>query len=82
MSEENRKPETISVFAHENAMMHKDMDNERSHKTTLFVCIFALMFALVFVVAYTIRMNNFVSLIRDMNAAIVELARAKGIPAP
>lgn len=79
MSEETKKPEHITVFAHENAMMHKDLDNERAHRTILFVCIFALLFALTFVVAYTIRMNTFVSLIRDMNAAIVELASAKGI---
>lgn len=79
MSEETKKPESITVFAHENAMMHKDMDNERAHRTILYVCVFALMFALTFVVAYTIRMNTFVQLIRDMNAAIVELASAKGI---
>ena len=72
----------ISFFAHENAMMHKDVDNERSHRTTLFVCIFALLFALTFVIAYTIRMNTFVSLIREMNAAIVQLASAKGIISP
>ena len=77
-----KKPETITFFAHENAMMHKDMDNERSHRTTMFVCIFALLFALTFVVAYTIRMNVFAELIRDMTAALVELAHAKGIPAP
>ena len=72
----------ISFFAHENAMMHKDADNERAHRTTMFVCAFALLFALTFIVAYTIRMNTFVDLIREMNAAMVELARAKGIPAP
>ena len=72
----------ISFFAHENAMMHADADNERAHKTSWFVCVFALVFALIFVVAYTIRMNTFVALIKDMNAAIVELAGAKGIIAP
>lgn len=76
------KQACISYFAHENAMMHKDMDNERSHRTTMFVCIFALLFSLTFVIAYTIRMNTFVDLIREMYAAFVELARAKGIPAP
>lgn len=80
--QDGKKPETVSFFMHENSMMHKDMDNERAHRTTLFVCIFALLFALTFVVAYTIRMNTFVNLIKDMNAAIVELASAKGIPAP
>ena len=79
---EKKSEPCISFFAHENAMMHKDADNERAHRTTLFVCVFALLFALTFVVAYTIRMNTFVDLIREMNAAMVELARAKGIPAP
>ena len=78
----SKKKSCISYFAHENAMMHKDLDNERSHRTTLFVCVFALLFALTFIVAYTLRMNTFVSLIRDMNAAIVELACAKGLIAP
>ena len=80
MSEnENKKPETITAFAYENALMHKDMDNERAHRTILFVCIFAILFALTFVVAYTIRMNTFVNLIKEMNAAIIQLASAKGI---
>ena len=72
----------ISFLAHENAMMHKDTDNERAHRTTLFVCVFALLFAFIFVVAYTIRMNTFISLIKDMNAVIVEIASAKGLPTP
>lgn len=80
--EGNKKPESVTAFAYENALMHKDMDNERANRTTLFVCVFALLFALTFVVAYTIRMNTFVSLIREMNAAIVQLANAKGIVSP
>ena len=79
---ENKKPEMVTAFAYENALMHKDMDNERANKTTLFVCLFALLFALTFVVAYTVRMNTFVNLIKEMTAALVELAGAKGIPAP
>ena len=82
MSETTKKPEHVTIFAHENAMMHKDMDVARAHRTTLCVCVFSLLFALTFVVAYTIRMNTFVDLIRDMNAAMVQLANAKGIIAP
>lgn len=82
MENSGTTPASVSVFAYENALMHKDADNERAHRTTRFVCVFALLFALVFVVAYTIRMNTFVDLIRDMNAAIVEIAHAKGIPTP
>ena len=88
MSENNcnncSKKETacISFFAHENAMMHKEADNERAHRTIMFVCLFALLFALTFVIAYTIRMNTFVDLIKEMNAAMVQLANAKGIISP
>ena len=78
----NKKPEMITAFAYENALMHKDMDNERANRTTLFVCVFAILFALIFVIAYTVRMNTFVELIREMNAAIVDLAGVKGIIAP
>lgn len=79
---EKKETACVSYFAHENAMMHKDMDNERANRTTLFVCVFAILFALTFVVAYTIRMNTFVELIKEMNAAILQLASAKGIIAP
>ena len=72
----------VSFLSHENAMIHKDIDNERANRTTLFVCLFSLLFALTFVVAYTIRMNTFVDLIREMNAALVQIANAKGIIAP
>ena len=78
----SKKHGCISFLAHENAMMHADADNERANRTTVIVCVFALMFALTFVIAYTIRMNTFVALIKDMNAAIVELAGAKGFLTP
>lgn len=72
----------ISFFAHENAMMHKDTDNERAHRTTLFVCIAFVLIVIIFVTAYTVRTNIWLDTIKSMNAAIVELANAKGIPAP
>ena len=78
----SKKHGCISFLAHENAMMHADADNERANRTTVFVCVFAILFALTFVIAYTIRMNTFVDLIKEMNAAIVELAGAKCIIAP
>lgn len=69
----------ISFFAHENAMMHKDTDNERAHRTTMFVCITFIIITLIFVLAYTFRMNSFLDTIKEMNAAMVNLANAKGI---
>lgn len=72
----------ISFFTHENAMMHKDMDNERAHKTILFVCITFLLIVIIFVTAYTIRTAVWLDTITKLNAAIVDLANAKGIPTP
>ena len=79
---EHKKKKCISFFAHENDMMHKDIDNERAHRTTLFVCITFIIITVIFVTAYTMRMNTFVDLIREMNAALLQLASAKGIPTP
>lgn len=72
----------ISFFAHENAMMHKDVDNERAHRTTFFVCITFLLITCIFVFAYTIRMNAFLDTIKQMTAAILEISGAKGIVPP
>ena len=69
----------ISFFAHENDMMHKDMDNERAHKTTWFVCATFLLIVVIFVTAYTVRTNIWLDTITKLNAAIVELASAKGV---
>lgn len=72
----------ISFFAYENSMMHKDTDNERAHRTTLYVCVAFVLIVVIFVAAYTVRTNIWLDTIKSMNAAIVELANAKGIPAP
>lgn len=77
-----KAPESVSFFMHENAIMHKDMDNERAHRTNLFVCLTVIILTLIFVFAYTIRMNSFIDLIKEMNAAIIQLANAKGIISP
>ena len=78
----NKKQACISFLAHENAMMHKDTDNERAHRTTLFVCITFVIITVIFVFAYTVRMNSFLGTINKLTADIVELAGAKGIIAP
>ena len=72
----------IPFFVHENAMMHKDTDNERAHRTTLFVCITFVIITVIFVFAYTVRMNSFLATINKLTADIVNLAGAKGIIAP
>ena len=82
ISNESKKPEMVTAFAYENALMHKDLDNERSHKSIWIVCATAIVLTLIFVLAYTLRMNAFIDTINKMTAAIVELAGAKGIVAP
>lgn len=94
----------ISFFAHENAMMHKDMDNDRMHKTLKLISeqhsqeihdisekhmkdirniiIGFFVVILLFVVSYTVRTNIWNDTVRQMNAAIVELANAKEANTP
>lgn len=92
---ENCKEKTSCVpfFVHENSLMHKDMDNERMHATMKSIadkdaknhrntCIAFAVIILLFVVAYTVRTNIWNETVRQMTAAIMELANAKGIVAP
>lgn len=90
---EKKEQACISFFAHENAMMHKDVDNERLHETireqaresvrrNIYLCLTFIVIILLFVVTYTIRTNIWNETVREMNAAIVELAHAKGITVP
>ncbi len=79
---EKKATPCVSFFAHENAMMHKDVDNERAHRTILFVCITFLLIVIIFVTAYTIRTGIWLDTITKLNSAVVELANAKGIPTP
>ena len=79
---ETSHTESVSVFAYENALMHKDSDCERAHRTTLFVCITFVIITVIFVLAYTVRMNSFLNTINQLTAEIVRLAYAKGIAAP
>ena len=77
-----KKNGCISFFAHENDMMHKDADNERAHRTILFVCATFIIITIIFVLAYTVRMNSFLLTINNLTADIVKLANAKGIISP
>lgn len=88
-----KKQACISFFAHENAMMHKDLDNERLHETMKVtqekntrtnrnMCITFILIILLFVVSYTVRTEIWNETVRQMNAAIVELANAKGVSTP
>ena len=79
---ENKQDQNISAFAYESAMMHKDADVERAHKTTRWVCFTFILIVVIFVAAYTLRTTIWLETIDKMVAAILELANAKGLPAP
>ena len=75
----------IPFFVHENAMMHKDMDNERMHetihkineknnRTVMAVCVTFIAIIVIFVTAYTVRTNIWLKTITRMNDTIVEMA--------
>ena len=79
---ESKIPEMISVFSYESAMMHKDADLERAHKTTIWVCVTFVIMIAIFVAAYTVRTSIWLDTINKMTAAIIELSNVKGLPAP
>ncbi|MBR4352724.1 MAG: hypothetical protein IKQ01_06600 [Bacteroidales bacterium] len=75
------KPATISIFAHENAMMHKDADNERMLCVVRIMrnIVFALCAVVVIVVTtlvayYTSRTQMWNDTISKLNATVVDLA--------
>ena len=59
---ERKIPETISVFAYESALMHKDADNDRlaqdcarMHRLVRWLVALVLLLIVIFVTTYTIR---------------------------
>lgn len=82
IKEQEKSTERISVFAYESAMMHKDADIERAHKTTRWVCVTFIIIVVIFVAAYTVRTSIWLDTINKMVAEIIELANAKGLPTP
>lgn len=78
----SREPKMIPFYIHEESMLLKDTDNERAHKTTWIVCFAFVLIVIIFVAAYTIRTSIWLDTISKLNAAIVELANAKGIISP
>ena len=84
--EEQNKPAMISVFAHENAMMHKDADNQRIHEensrlhtTIRIICATFIGIIVVFVTLYTIRTKIWNDTITNMNVIISEMANRASI---
>lgn len=89
ISTENKQPATISFLAHENAMMHKDADNERAfkecermHKTVRILCITFFAVIVVFVTGYTVRTRYWLDTISKLTTPTVEVSNAENQPIP
>ena len=74
----------IPFFIHENAMQHKDMDNERMAKivkgqriANIIQSIVILLIVFIFVWFYTSRAQIWSNTISEMKQAIVEVSHAK-----
>ena len=84
-----QKQACVPFFIHENAMMHKDADNERMAKivkgqriANIIQSIIILLIVLIFVLCYTSRAQIWSNTISDMRDAIVEVTNVKGSSPP
>ena len=73
MDKEEKDQLSIPFFAHEDAMMHKDLDNKRLLQAIIMICITFIFIISIFVTSYNVRTANWLKTISDMNAAIVEV---------
>lgn len=85
----NEKQACVPFFVHENAMMHKDSDNERMAKiikgqriVNIIQSVVILLIVFVFVWFYTSRAQIWSNTIMEMKDAIVEVTNAKNIGSP
>ena len=72
-------PETISVFAYESALMHKDADNDRlaqecarMHRLVRWLVTLILILIVIFVSTYTIRTRFWLNTFERLIAAEVQ----------
>lgn len=84
LPEEKKEPATISIWAHENAMTHKDTDNERMLTVVKIMrnIVFAICTALVIVVVtlvgyYTSRTAMWNDTITKLTTTLAEVTNAK-----
>ena len=83
------KQACVPFFIHENAMMHKDADNERMAKivkgqriVNIVQSVIILLIVSIFVIMYTSRAQIWSNTIMEQNRTIVEVTHAKdtGLP--
>ena len=85
----DEKQACLPFFVHENAMQHKDMDNERMAKivkgqriTNVVQSIVILLIVFIMAMFYTSRTQMWNNTISQLNQTIVEVTHAKDNTAP
>ena len=84
LPEEEKEPATISIWAHENAMTHKDMDNEcmltvvKVMRNIVYALCVALVIVVITLVAYyTSRTAMWNDTITKLTTTLAEVTNAK-----
>ena len=67
----NEEPRTVSVYEHENALMHYGKVNKRSLIALICVCVTFVIITTIFVIAYTIREKNWLNVLTRMQTPAV-----------
>ena len=67
----NEEPRTVSVYEHENALMHYGKVNKRSLIALICVCVTFVIITTIFVIAYTIREKNWLNALTRMQTPAV-----------
>ena len=70
----------VPFFLHENAMTHKDRDNNRMMLICLALCVTLIIVVVTLVAYYTSRTQMWNETIAKLNQTIVEVANGKGSP--
>ena len=72
----------VPFFIHENALMHKDMDNRRMMAIVISLCVTLIVVVVTLVSYYTSRTAMWNDTIVQLETALVEVCNAKGISPP
>ena len=80
--EEKKEQATVPFFLHENAMMHKDRDNNRMMIVCLSLCVTLIIVVVTLVSYYTSRTAMWNDTIARLNQTIVEVTNGKNTTPP
>ena len=76
------KEACVPFFLHENAMIHKDMDNKRMTVVILSLCVTLIVVVITLVSYYTSRTQMWNETISTLTVALTEVTNAKEADSP